>query len=1092
MNRTFSARAAAFAVGLCLLLVTSALSGQQLRSSPPAGNAGLRPALVAVSGSFATDFGNGVSGGTLTISASTGDAVWVFVTENTPANNVASVVDSNSNTLSLVTWLSGGGGTTTPSIYLYEIDSETATTTGVTVTNTGNTATSAAAVVLSGASSSASVAAYGSGQYNASTVSITSTGDSATSPSSSDPYFLFYGVSANSGTTSWSPSGGAATVVSTTGSGSNQAVAVFEENFSSSGSNTVLASGGTGHSNSNWYGLAVVAATAGGGGHVPSAPTGLHATANSTTTISLAWTLPNGTVSNVTVYYAQSGCPMTGTVHALSAGNVSAYVVRGLAWGTGYAFEVQAWNSSGGSNRSGCAATATSAIRSYGYLEHTYALPGFDPLTGYLSNLGGADTQIPTLSSDTRQPAGIYYVDNSSRFDIVYLGNGTAHSIAHIVPLYQTYASYNEMLDNEFFVEFGYDQALFFGTSTSSGSSYSIELVNLTSALTRVWNTSAAVDGTNQQPDYVGNNTVVVMSSNCSILAWNLASHQEWSAGTLGASFGGGSTCFEANNVYWFPQKQQIINVEAHGDSGDHVEQLNASFDAQGRIHFTSVATISVDSGVVYNWVNGIAFNSSVDEIAFSAGYWVANTVYTYVVPYANGRITATGEVRYSADDSGTPTGELLAIQRYVYVDDYMLGQHQGPGTWTNGTQFLFDPWNGSLERANRSIDYAPCGNECFEGQYAPSPAFQLDYNATLRLNSPMWRVVYAYHSAVSPNPSPNLTLTPGLGPAGTTVTLSGSGFGSTATYQYCFQATASACPSGSSFASTSGGAIPSGVTAVVPSSGNSYVDISNGTALVVDVLFAATIATLNLTPSTGPSGTSVSLSGSGFAPATSYDVCWAPSSAAVGCPTAQSFTSTGNGTIPAAVSATWSSGDAWVAVSEGTSAAGFIVSAPFSPQSGGGGSRATLSPPTGLTASPGTSCASETLAWTNPPNVQGLVVISDSVYLSTASGQLLEELDLGSPAQSQTVTGLVCSLTYQAQVRAWYTGNTASPISDNVTFLTAPVPGNVTGTTAQPTVARGTLDLLLLGFLALIALVILTVALLVTRHARPPSGRRR
>ena len=257
----------------------------------------------------------------------------------------------------------------------------------------------------------------------------------------------------------------------------------------------------------------------------------------------------------------------------------------------------------------------------YGYLEKIYRLPGFDPLTGYLSNLGGADTQIPTLSSDPRQPAGIYYVDNSSNLDIVYLGNGTQHVIAPVAPLYQTYAAYNEMLDNEFFVEFGYDQALFFGTTTSSGTSYSIELVNLTTGHTQLWNTPAAVDSYNQQPQYVGNNTVVVMSSNCSILAWNLASRQEWSAGTLGASFGGGSTCFEANNAYWFPQKQEIINVEAHGGSGDHVEQLNASFDAQGRIHFASVATIAVDSGVVFNWVNGIAYNASSDEIAFSAGY---------------------------------------------------------------------------------------------------------------------------------------------------------------------------------------------------------------------------------------------------------------------------------------------------------------------------------------------------------------------------------------------------------------------------------------------------------------------------------------
>jgi hypothetical protein len=1182
MNRSPSVRRVAFAVGMCLLLVASGLVEQQLRSGAAPGNAGLRVETVTVAGSYATDFGNGASGGTLPISASSGDAVWVFVSENAASNNVASVTDSNGNSMTEASWLAGNGGTTTPAIFLYVIDSETASTSSVTVTNTGNTATSVAALVLTGVSTSSSVAAYGSGQWNGSAASITSTGDSATSPSASDPYFLFYGVSANGGTATWSGVNGASTVVSTAGSGSNQAVGVFEQNFSSSGSNTILADGSTGQGTSNWYGLAVVAAVAGSGsGHVPGAPTGLRATGNSTTEISLAWTLPNGALSNVTLYYAQSGCPMSGTIHGLSLGNVSVYTVRGLGWGTGYAFQVQAWNSSGGSSLSLCATTATASLATYGYLERIYRLPGFDPLTGYLSNLGGADSQIPTLSSNPRQPAGIYYVDNSSNLDIVYLGNGTQHVIAHVVSLYQTYATYNEMLDNEFFVEFGYDQALFFGTTTSSGTTYSIELVNLTTGQTQVWNTPAAVDSYNQQPQYVGNNTVIVMSSNCSILAWNLASRQEWSAGTLGASFGSGSTCFEANNAYWFPQKQEIINVEAHGGSGDHVEQLNASFDSQGRIHFASVATIAVDSSVVFNWVNGIAYNASSDEIAFSAGYWVANTVYTYVVPYANGRITATGLVRYSADNSGTPTGQLLAIQRYVYVDDYMLGQHMGPGTWANGTQFLFDPWNGSLEVANRSLDDAPCGNECFEGNYAPSPAYQLDYNATLLLNDPMYRVVYAYHSAISPSPSVTLSLTPSSGPVGTTVTLSGSGYGATVGYTYCFQSAAAACSTGPTFPSTSGGGIPSGVTLSVPSSANAYVDVSNGTHLIVDAPFSVTTASvsafpaagplgtlvtvsgsgfapgvayvyclsastaacssgptftstgagavpsgmtlrvtssstaylvasngtlvvadvpfivtsaaLTLVPSTGPSGTIVNLTGSGFAADTSYDLCWAPSSAAVGCPTTLNFTSAASGSIPLGVNLTWRSGDAWVAISQGLSALDFVISARFTPQTrgGGGGTNSTaLSPPTDLAAAPGSSCASEMLTWTNPPAANGLVVISDSIYISTGSGLLLDEVDLEAPAQTHTLTGLVCSLTYEAQVRAWYTGDTGSPMSDNVSFTTAPVPGQTT-VVSQPTLSHSFLLLMILGLLVLVA-VIVVAAVAISHQGRRPSGGRR
>ena len=439
-------------------------------------------------------------------------------------------------------------------------------------------------------------------------------------------------------------------------------------------------------------------------------------------------------------------------------------------------------------SRQPAAAGASAPV--YGYNARTFALPGFNPLAGYLSNLGGKDSQIPTLASTPGQPFGVYYVDNNSNLDIVNLANDTGRSIAHIVPLYQVYSGYDEMLDNEFYIEYGYDQALFFGTGTSGGAAYSLELVNLTSGAFEMWNTTTKTDASNQQVDYVGNDTVVVMSSNCSILAYNLASHQSWIAGRLGTDFGGGASCFEANNVYWFPEKQQLINVEADKDRGDHVEQLDATYDTLGRVYFTSVQTIAVDSGIVFNWVNGLAYSATRNEIAFSAGYWPANTVYTYVVPYgANGLLTTLGEVRYSADNSGSLTGRLLEIQRYVYEDAYMVGQPYGPSVWTNGTQCMFDPWNGSVIMSNCSIGSAPCANACFEGQYAPSPDYVIDFNATLQLNFPMWKVVYAYHNAsVPPGGTPTvLWLTPNSGPNGTLVELSGGTNTPGTSYSYCW-----------------------------------------------------------------------------------------------------------------------------------------------------------------------------------------------------------------------------------------------------------------------------------------------------------------
>lgn len=840
-ERPHSRRLVAATVGVCLVLIASALALHELGPTPTSasGNAGLRLDSVSVLASYSHDCGNGVSSCTTSIAASTGNAVWVFVAVNAPnASFITGVQDSNSNSFTKIVALNNSGNATcstscTPAIFFYVLNGETASASSVTATGAGGTAISMVVLVLTGVSGTASVAAHGSGRYTYGAASVASAGDAASSPSASDPYFLFYGVSANSGTIAWAAAGGSALVTGTTGSNSNIAVGAFEQNFSSSGSNTIVGSGSGGTSSSNWYRLAVVAAA--GGPPVPAAPSGLHVTSTTTTSVSLAWTAPSGTVVNYTVEFTQGTCPVGASPTHKSVGNsTTSYTVSSLASSAEFCFAVQAWNSTGGGAFSSGVEAGTWPF--YGYYEKTYSLPGFNPLTGYLKNWGGGNAQVPTLSSSSGQPVGIYYVDNSSDLDLLYLSNGTSHAVAHVVLLYQTYSSYNEMLDNEFFIEYGYDQALFFGTTTSGGSTYSIELVNLTSGAVRIWNTSAAVDAINQQPDYVGNNTVIVMSSNNSILAWNLASHKEWSAGTL--------AFFEANNAYWFPQKRQIVNVEAAGSSSDQVQQLNATYNGQGEVQFASVATVAVDSGKTFNWVNGLDYNATTGKIAFTAGYWVGSAVYTYIVPYAStGLLTTTGLTKVPVYTGGADSGKDLDVQRYVYTSDYVLGQASGTG-WTNTTQPLYDPWNGSLLATNRSLDTGVngCANNCFEGQYAPDPAYQIDYNATVQLNNPMYRVVYAYHNASqsSPSGSPTLTISPTSGYAGTVVTLSGTGYSVSTQYTYCFAEYAAACSSGSAFTSTGGGAIPSGTTIDAPSppTPGNFVDVSQGTVLVVDAPF--------------------------------------------------------------------------------------------------------------------------------------------------------------------------------------------------------------------------------------------------------------
>ena len=416
----------------------------------------------------------------------------------------------------------------------------------------------------------------------------------------------------------------------------------------------------------------------------------------------------------------------------------------------------------------------------YGYFEFTFHLSGFNSLSGYLSNLNGRDAQIPTLTSDAGQPGGIFYVGNATGgcpsptlpFDELAFPYGIVRQVACIVPLYSY--GYAGMFDNEFYIEYGYDEALFFGAISSKATTYSIEIVNLTTGSFLMWNTTGRVSTVNQQADYIGSSTVIVFSNNDSAWAWNLRNHSAWLASNhLGGS--GWSAPVEANNIYWLPQRKQFINVQAHGDKEDQVVQLNATFPG-GDIDLVESSIITVDSGIRFNFVNGLGYNRSwggYGALSFEAGDYAAHTVDTYVVPYdADGLITSAGETKYAEfNSSGQANGDTILGQRYVYTSDYV------PGSYFQGTQYLFDPWTGATEFTNHPFASAPCPNGCFEGSYAPSPEYLLDYNATLGLNSPaMYDVVYAYHNSSNPFPGnftpmilPPAPTTPAVHDIGTT-----------------------------------------------------------------------------------------------------------------------------------------------------------------------------------------------------------------------------------------------------------------------------------------------------------------------------------
>ncbi len=384
------------------------------------------------------------------------------------------------------------------------------------------------------------------------------------------------------------------------------------------------------------------------------------------------------------------------------------------------------------------------------YTEQWVNLTGFDPLSPYVfgSNCvpthgdcfggGGNYSQVPVLSSDSGQPLGIYYVNNGSDLVEYDLANATYRTMAHVTLLYQTFGGYAGMTPNEFMVEYGTDEALFYGMLTPyTSSSYylgalTFETVNLTTGAVRMMNSTLAtghVSATNQQAMLIGNDLVLLITEGTNsdpLEVFDLANNTSWSAGSL--------PFFEANNIYWLPQLHQLINVEADGDVYDRVQQLD-EVNGSGAVTFRSVSEFSVDSGFVVNWVDGLAYNSSAHQIAFSDG---AQSGRTYVLTYNSTNVlTPQGEVRYSGGVA------RLMGQRYVYTGEWVMGG------FVNGIQYVFDPWTGqnatvSVPFTDLSSPMDVCDGSCFLGQYAPTLRYVIDFHSSVARNDPFWSVLVA------------------------------------------------------------------------------------------------------------------------------------------------------------------------------------------------------------------------------------------------------------------------------------------------------------------------------------------------------------
>lgn len=157
---------------------------------------------------------------------------------------------------------------------------------------------------------------------------------------------------------------------------------------------------------------------------------------------------------------------------------------------------------------------------------------------------------------------------------------------------------------------------------------------------------------------------------------------------------------------------------------------------------------------------------------------------------------------------------------------------------------------------------------------------------------------------------NPSFSATANSGPSGTTLTFTGSDFTPSTFYEIYFDTPAEHASQSfgdflTDFASDSSGNVPASVTGTIPGApaGSYYIDVYQGASLVASTAFTVTQAeTLSIsTPASaqGPVDTTVTLTGSGYAPGASYDV-WFDTTVGALSEYVISFTADGSGNIPA------------------------------------------------------------------------------------------------------------------------------------------------------------------------------------------------
>ena len=254
-----------------------------------------------------------------------------------------------------------------------------------------------------------------------------------------------------------------------------------------------------------------------------------------------------------------------------------------------------------------------------------FVLPGWANLSAYAANancdihLSGcssgshvAGEQVPLLAWSQD---GVFYVNVSNQLVFYSFANRSVESVAPWVPLYQNVMNYDGIENTEWITQDS-QYVYTFGRPAPASTTVTAYWANVTTGRTWEYNftgiTTAKLTN-NSQVQLLGEggnySIVAVVEQNGTVLAYNFWNQTQWILSKL--------AFFEANNIYWVPELDSFLDIEAAGAGGDRLFQ----YQLQGPEPGTTLVPIfggKFARSYTSNGVNGVAFNVTSRTIAFT------------------------------------------------------------------------------------------------------------------------------------------------------------------------------------------------------------------------------------------------------------------------------------------------------------------------------------------------------------------------------------------------------------------------------------------------------------------------------------------